>query len=248
MQTQVIASLLHEEARLGTRPEKIAQARARLARAEETVRQFQSRLEDHTIHAPFAGYVVSRAIERGAWIQQGDPVAEIIEVDPVEIRVSVPESLVARIRPDERVQVHVDAATDEDGRPGLFQGTVHRIIPIADTRTRSFPVRLRLHHSTVNGQPIIRPGMLSRVMLPLGTVQDALLVPRDALVLDGRDTFLYVLSADLTASRVNVRVGVAHDDRVQVTPVGSHTLKAGTRVVTEGNERLKTGQTVVVLD
>jgi len=249
-QTQLIASLLHEEAQLGTRPEKIAQAQARLARAEEEVNRFQTRLEEHTVRAPFRGYVISRRTEEGTWMQQGDPVAEIIEVDPVEIRVSVPEAVISRLHQDDPVQIHVDAARTSEHASGSFQGTIYRIIPNADTRTRSFPVRIRLANVYSEGLPVIRPGMMSQVTLPVGPSEEALLIPRDALVLDGDRTSVFVLdsaSPDGTAREVEVKIGSAYGLQIQVEPLEAGTLAAGMQVVTEGNERLKSGQLVEVL-
>jgi len=248
-QTQIIASLLHEEAKLGTRPEKIAQAQARLARAEEEVVRYKTRLYEHTVRAPFRGYVISRNIEKGAWVQQGDPVAEIIEVDPVEVRVAVPEAVISRIRQGESVQVQIDAARTDDDSTGFYTGTIHRIIPSADSRTRSFPVRIRLRNTFAAGLPVIRPGMMSRVNLPVGARQDALLIPRDALVLDGGRTSVFVVDDSTlksAAREVSVEIGSAHGARVQVTPLEADSLRPGMHVITEGNERLKTGQLVAV--
>jgi HlyD family secretion protein len=249
-QTQLIARLLHKEAQLGTRPEKIAQAQARLARAEEEMNRFQTLLSEHTVRAPFRGYVISRRAEKGTWIQQGDPVAEIIEVDPVEIRVSVPEAVISRIHQQERVRIHVDAARTSEHASGSFQGTIHRIIPSADTRTRSFPVRIRLPNVFLDGLPVIRPGMMSQVTLPVGPREDALLIPRDALVLDGDRTSIFVLdasSASGNAREIGVKIGSAHGLRIQVEPLEEGQLAAGMQVITEGNERLKTGQLVRIL-
>ncbi len=254
-QTKVIAELLHHEALQGTRPEKIAQAEARLARAQEEVRRYETLLDDHTICAPFRGYVVSRTTEAGVWIRQGDPVAEIIEVDPVEIRVAVPESVIASVHRSESVSVQIPAAATDDNAAGDFSGTVHRIVPSADSRTRSFPVRIRLANRFVEGLPVIRPGMMAHIILPVGELNDVLLVPRDALILDGLSgaaTSIFVVEFQenrAVARRIPVRTGRTHSDLVEVRPPDEgQRLSEGMLVITEGNERLQSGQTIRIAE
>ncbi len=250
-QALVIAEQRLAEANKGTRPEQLAQFRARLARAEQEVNKFRTRVEHHTIRAPYRGYMVARTIERGAWIQQGDPIAEIVELDPVEIRVAVPEKVISRIRLNESIDVEVDAIRSIDGHSGLLVGTVHRIVPSADSRTRSFPVRIRLQNAMSEGQPVIQPGMMAQVTLPVGPREEALLVPRDSLVLDGGKTSVFVVeSADdkMTVREADVFAGSIRGSLIQVTPRQKTSVIAGMQVVTEGNERLKTGQTVILLD
>lgn len=250
-QALVIAEQRYEEGQQGTRPEQLAQSRARLARAEEEVRKFKTRLHEHTIRAPFEGYVVSRQIEKGGWIQQGDPVAEVIELDPVEIRVAVPEKVISRVRLNREVDVRVDALKSVGGHSGKLVGRVYRIIPDADSRTRSFPVRIRLKNSSVEGLPLIQPGMLAQVTLPVGPGEDAILVPRDALVLDGGRTSLFVVEAKSQLKVVRellVEAGATRGDLIQVTGPTASALSVGMTVVTEGNERLKNGQSIRILD
>lgn len=250
-QALVIAEQLFQEGTQGTRPEQLAQAQARLARAEEEVRKFQTRMKEHTIRTPFEGFVVTRPVQKGAWIQQGDPIAEVIELNPVELRVSVPEKYVSRLRLNTHVAVEIDAITSIDGHSGQLTGTVYRVIPDADSRTRSFPVRIRLDNSTNDGLPLIQPGMLARVTLPVGPGEDALLVPRDALVLDGTQTSVFVVDSgeDAAAVReVQVTPGGARGNLIQITPRPSTALSAGMQVITEGNESLRPGQTVNLLE
>ncbi len=250
-QALVIAEQRLEEATQGTRSERLAQSRARLARAEEEVRRFQTRVKNHTIRTPFPGYMVARTVERGTWIQQGDPIAEIAELDPVEIRVAVPETVISRIRLNASITVEIDAVRAVEGQTGVLVGTVYRIVPSADSRTRSFPVRIRLNNSMSNGLPVVRPGMLARATLPVGPHEDALLVPRDALVLDGGRTSVFVVESsgdETTVREVDVIAGNAHGALIQVTTQNSADMTNKMQVITEGNERLKTGQAVILLD
>ncbi len=124
------------------------------------------------------------------------------------------------------------------------------IVPQADVRARTFPVKVRVHNEITSAGPLIKSGMLARVSLPTGAKQNALLVPKDALVLGGPMPVVYVISSpDPTTSKqsqvaaVPVELGVAQGNLIQVTGA----IVAGQFVVVQGNERLRPGQTVSIL-
>jgi len=237
----------------GPRQEEIAQAEAQLAVAAEEVNRLEDQQSKYTIHAPFNGYVVREHTELGHWISQADPVVEMVEIDEVEVEVLVLESYIAglRIGAPARVEIH---ALPGDARIG----TIYRIVPQADERSRSFPVLVRLENETLpDGQPLIRPGMFARVTLQDDYPGAALLVPKDALVLQGKQHTIYVVEGSTDAPEQNtvrpvtVTLGVASQGMVQVheivAPGGSASLAAGQRVVVEGNERLAPGQNVQIV-
>ena len=62
------------------RTQAIAQARARLAVAEEDARRLEDQLAKHTIRAPFDGYVIAKHTEVGAWVSTGDAIVEVISL------------------------------------------------------------------------------------------------------------------------------------------------------------------------
>ena len=250
-QAWIVATAQFEEARNGTREERLAQARARQARASEEVKRLQTRLDDHTIRTPFRGYVVVRHAEKGAWIPEGGPVAEVVEVDPVEVRLAVPEAFISRLRPGMKARVGVAAIREGSEHSGVFEGTIFRIIPSADARSRAFPVRIRIHNPDIGGLPLIKPGMMARTYLAVGPAERSLLVSRDSVVLDGRQTSVFVIEGSdhqRFVRRVNIRLGTTRDLMIEIRPEANSKLVAGMWVVTEGNERLTDGQSVTVLE
>jgi HlyD family secretion protein len=228
----------------GPRAEKIAQARARLVAADEEVNRLLDQLEKHTIKAWFDGYVVKEHTETGQWIMSGDPVVEVVEVDEVEVEVMVLENYLPHLTIGSTAQVEITSLPQK-----MFEGRVTHVVPQADVRSRSFPVQVRLQNQALpDGQILIRPGMFTRVTLPVESKPSILLVPKDALVLGGAEPMVYVVDTDPKdpAKRmcrpVPVKSGVSFDSMIEVTGP----LQAGQPVVIEGNERLRPGQEVVV--
>ena len=115
-QTYIATQAEYQAALAGTRKEQIARARALVTKADEEVNRISDRLDEHTIRSPFRGYVVKRLVEKGQWVAIGDPIAEVIEIDPAEMTAAVPQEHIANIRRGQPVRVEVHG-------PGRTSGT-----------------------------------------------------------------------------------------------------------------------------
>jgi RND family efflux transporter MFP subunit len=242
VQTHAAAQAAYEMAVKGPRAEQIAQAKARLAMAAQEVRRLEDQYRKFTIRAPFEGYVVSKLTEVGAWLSRGDPVAEIIALDPIEIDVAVPEAYIAHVMLGASVQVTIPAVADQ-----TFTGSVARIVPQADLRSRSFPVKIRLKNPKSAAGHVLKSGMLARVTMAVGPRQQAMLVPKDALILGGPSPGIMVVQREAGASNpvarlVPVQLGVAEESMIQV--IGE--LRGDDQVIVVGNERIRPGQPISV--
>ncbi len=229
-----------ELVREGPRQEQIDQAAANVAVQEQIVAGLKDRLSKYTIRSPFRGFVTSELTEAGAWVRQGDPVAEVIEIDPVEVEVFVPESSIRFVKKGISCSLTVDAI---QGR--TFTGVVDQIIPLADSRSRTFPVRVVVENPATDSFHTLLPGMLARASLPTGEPQRRMLVPKDALRLDGANPTLLKVEADQTTI-VPVRTGPSTGSWISVEPLKPGGLQVDDLVVTRGNERLRPGQTVSI--
>jgi multidrug efflux pump subunit AcrA (membrane-fusion protein) len=215
----------------GPRPERILQAKARVDSAQADVARIEDDLDRHVVRAPFDGHVVAERTEVGQWLGIGDPVAELAALDTIELRLAVIEDHIKGVRIG--LEVHVTF----DGLPGReFKGEVTGIVPRADVRTRTFPVKVRVPNEQVGGAPLIKAGMMARAGMAIGESRQALLVPLDALVL-AHPMFgkvVYVVDDQSMAKPIPVRLGLPREGLIQVTGP----LQPGMKVVVKGNERL----------
>lgn len=244
-----------EEAVAGPRKEQIAKARASVAVQQESIRRLQDDISEHTIAAPFDGHVTAEHTEVGQWIAKGDPVAEVMALDAVEIEVAVLESYLPKVQLGASARVSIGAL------PGkVWEAPVVAIVPKADVRSRNFPVKVRLENPAGPNGALLKSGMFARVTLPVGDRQQALLVPKDAVVLGGQTSVVYAVAPmpggqgppsgspqgpapDGMARQVPVTLGASVDDWVEVRgPLGPDD-----RVVTVGNERLFPGRPLMVI-
>lgn len=246
--SHVAAQAGFELVKNGPRAEKIAQAKARLSIAQEEVKRLEDMQAKYTIRTPFTGYVAVKHTEVGNWLSQGDPVLEVLELDPIEIELAIPEQHISHMFVGMEAQFRVAAL------PGrVFDGKVSRIVPDANPRSRTFPVRVRLANprDPQRGH-LLKTGMLCRVTLAVGEESEVLLAPKDALVLNRDDIALMIVARDpeqpdaTFARRVGVSLGVVTGALIQVRDP-TETLEEGVQVIVKGNERLRPNQRIQIL-
>jgi RND family efflux transporter MFP subunit len=202
-------------------------SRANVARAKSEVTRLETVVAKAPVQAPFSGRVARRMVEVGQWVERGGAVAEIVQMDPLFVRVSIPESVVSRVGPD------VVAGVAFDALPGrTFEATLHRTFPVVDPSSRAMTARFMLANPT--GE--LRPGFFARVVLRTAS-ESKLAVPRDAIVRRGTDAHVVVVREGVAAVEP-VTVVAGDGPTVYVT---SPSLQEGELVVTRGNESLMPG-------
>ncbi|MEZ6053721.1 MAG: efflux RND transporter periplasmic adaptor subunit [Planctomycetaceae bacterium] len=227
----------------GPRQERISQAKAQVAMQSAMVQKLRDQIKKHTVISRFDGYVTMEMTEIGSWVSRGDPVAEIIALDEVDVEAKVVEGQVPFVRVNSTVRVTIPAISQKS-----FTGTVVSIVPQADTRSRTFPVKVRVTNEfDADGQPMLKSGMLAQVILPTGPKTNALLVPKDSLVFGGPQPIIWVVDPGSAKSQegtpllqsaarsIPVQLGVADGDLIQV--LGD--VPEGISVAVMGNERIQ---------
>jgi RND family efflux transporter MFP subunit len=188
-------------------------------------------LDRSSVRAPFRGVVVAERCELGEWIGRGDPVMELASLHDLEVRVEVPERYFGQLTLGAEAIVRFEALPARE-----VQGKVSAIIPKANIQAGAFPLKVRIP----NSDGAIGVGMLARVGFAAGDAYRATVVPKDAVIIRGRDRMVYRLKDDNTVEMVSVETGTGVGSWVEIR----RGLAPGARVVTRGNERLRPGQAV----
>ncbi len=191
------------------------------------------------IRAPFSGVVLTRHLDVGATVSDGTAVYDLADVDPLEADVNIPERHVTRLQPGQSVRLTADASdTSVDAR-------IERIAPSVDPATGTVKVTV-----AVAAGAGLRPGAFVRVDIVTATHEEALVVPRSALVAEGRRWHLYRLADDGdTVEQLEVTLGFETGERVEIASVETDTaLEAGDEVVVIGASALSDGAVVQVVD
>lgn len=203
---------------------------ARLETLAADMATIQEELRRTTVTAPFAGVVLKKQTETGQWLRVGDPVVDLMALDQLEVTVNVPESRIASMRVGTPARVTFASLGGREVR-----GKVSVIIPAADVESRTFPVKV-----SIAGFDAIGTGMTADVTFGENGTRAAMLVPKDAVVVQGDQKVVYVLESNNKVSVRTVRPLGGFGEWLEIDPV----VKAGEQVIVRGNERLKPGQVV----
>jgi RND family efflux transporter MFP subunit len=212
---------------------EVQSLQARVERLDAEIEHKLDSIAKKTIRAPFSGFVVQEHTEIGEWVEKGGSIVTLADLSIMEVVVDVPERYVPRLVLGGSSRVQLDALN-----PEIFTGTITAIIPVGDSASRTFPVKVSIE----NPNNIIKGGMLCRVSLAIGKPGSVLAVPKDAVVNIGLDHLLYVVQEG-KAQPVPVKLGNASDGMVEV----KGPLESGMQVVVRGNERLRPGQPVQII-
>ena len=188
-------------------------------------------LERHRVRAPFDGIVSQRRVDLGDWVSAGAPVLDLVSIGDVDVVVDGPEGLFGRIAPGDQVLL--------DGQEQV-RGKIVGLVPALDPVARTIRVRIKPDKKP----PWLLPGASVQVRLTVRATGDGVVVPRDALVQDGKGMQVVVVREGKTES-VQVQVLMTSRSDALVT---SAALRVGEEVVVRGNERVRSGQAVLVVD
>ncbi len=203
--------------------QKANQARVDAARA---------RLADTTIRAGFDGRVGMRQVSVGSLINPGTVITTLDDASLIKLEFTIPESYLHLLRIGDVVKVRTA------GQPDVrYTGRITLLDSRVDPATRSIAVRAEIP----NRDGSLRPGMFMTVVLDVDP-SPALLVPEGAVVPEQGHVYLFVVAGDKVQRR-EIRTGRRRKGEVEVV----HGLAAGDRVVTEGTQMLRDGDTVRVV-
>jgi len=130
------------------------------------------KLRDTNILAPFAGSVKERNVTVGQYLKVQTPVMTIVNVDPMRVRLKVPEKMAAWVPVGQMVTLSVEAYPDR-----TFSGKVSRINPSVDPQTRTFDAEALID----NHQQVLKPGFFVKAGIPSSRMDQVLFVPQKAL-------------------------------------------------------------------
>lgn len=214
-------------------------AEAEAAEAAAAVEELKATLAKKRIVAPFAGRLGIRQVNPGQFLAKSDAIVALEAVDPIYADFGLPQQDVTQLKPGLAVRVTLDAFAGRE-----FAGTVEAVNPRISAETRNVRVRAVLP----NADETLRPGMFARVEVLLPEEPTVLVLPATAVVYSPYGDSVYVVTeqktaegqSQLVAQQQFITVGPKRGDQVAVVKG----LKAGDRVVTSGQMKLRNGAPV----
>ena len=198
--------------------------------AKIQLEQAQRQLEDTYIRAPFNGYITSREVDLGKFVNISSPIAGIADISELKVVVSVPESSVYKLKKGQTVAVNTSIYAGV-----TFTGKVAHISPQGDN-SHSYPIEISLPN---NKQNPLKSGTYVNISVEMEETQPTLFIPRSAIVSSIKEPSVYRVEGNV-AKLVKITTGRGYENKIEVL----HGLQEGDRVVISGQINLMDGAAV----
>jgi membrane fusion protein (multidrug efflux system) len=198
--------------------------------ADATVSLADAKLAKLTIKAPFSGTVGLRTASLGDYVKDGQDIVNLEKTDPIKVDFKVPELFQSKISVGQALSVALDALP---GQP--FTGRVYAVNPQLDTAGRAVVLRAQMDNRT----GILKPGMFARVRLTLSDTGETVVVPEQAVAMQGEEQVMYKV-VDGRAMRTKVEVGQRREGKVEII----EGVSGNDTIVVAGWQRLRDGAAV----
>jgi membrane fusion protein (multidrug efflux system) len=190
------------------------------------IKLLEAQLAKTRIMAPFDGTIGLRFVSEGAFVNSNTTVATLYNLSPAKIDFNVPGRYSTQVRPGKLIRFTIE------NDPRVLSGEVYAVEPQIDLNTRTLKVRALAD----NPESLLLPGQFVRVELILETIENALLVPSEALVPELQGHKVYTASAGKARESI-VEIGLRTDRFVEVISG----LQAGDTLITTGILQLRQG-------
>ena len=216
----------------GTSQESYDNILNELHQAEADINFIQAQIEKTEIHAPFDGIIGLRYVSEGSYISPLIKIATLQNIDPLKIDFSIPQVYYNNLSVGKTIEFRITGKEDN------YKATIYAIEPKVDLSTRTLQVRALC--ANTGG---LYPGSYIEVEINLSNMDDAIMIPSEALIPDIQGEIVY-LYKNGKAIQQRVTSAIRTEKEVQITSG----LKAGDTIIVSGIIQLKPGIAVKLSD
>jgi RND family efflux transporter MFP subunit len=213
------------------------EARFQAQQSAASLAGLEERLARTVIRAPFAGVLDERLVDVGAMVSPGTPVARLVDLDPIKVFAGVPERYASDIRVGEMATLEFEML---DSAPRTAR--IRYVGATVNAENRTFLIEVSLP----NPNGIVKPQMVANMAVTRTTVDDAIVVPQDALIRVESGYVVYVAverNGATVAEARDVLLGAARRNLVVIRD-GVH---AGERLIVVGHKEVEDGDRISVV-
>ena len=225
-------SQLHAaEAQISMTNAQVSASNAQIAASEAQLDAAKNNLDDTVLTSPINGVVLQKISEKGETISAGYPIVAIGDISSVYAEIGVTDEAVNQITKGQQAEIYIYGLNE------TVTGVVDEINSLADTTTRTFPVKIRID----NADGKLKPGMVCRAEIPMDNIK-SIFVPIDSIIHFAEGSAVFVLNENNTVSKKTVTTGEITGDKIQIYSG----LQSGDVIVTKGQFTLHDGDTVQI--
>lgn len=206
-----------------------------LKKAESQLEVAKNSLEKRNLYAPVSGIIGKRNVEPGQSALSSFAPLELVKIETVLVKVSVPENEIGKIRKGMNASFTISALDNKQ-----FEGTITNVGVVADQFSRTYEVKITVKNPELE----IKPGMVCDVTLNSTSEKQMVLVPYNAVSKDSEgNSIVFVVNGDQKSVRKQiVKVGTYQTKGLEIISG----LTANETVVVEGKEKLTDNSQIIL--
>jgi RND family efflux transporter MFP subunit len=205
-----------------------------LTNAKKDLESAEIKLEKMKVHVPISGVIVDLPqYTSNSPIQQGKPLATIMDYSSMYVDVSLPENTMMEIKTGQRVQI-----TNYNLPNDTLSGRITELSPAIDVNTRTYLAKVRFN----NPRLLIRPGMFVKILIKVDQKDNILVIPKEVIISDQRGKRVFIVQENTAIERI-IETGLENEDMIEVISG----LDVNDRLIVKGFETLRDKSKVKVL-
>jgi membrane fusion protein (multidrug efflux system) len=203
----------------------------RLNTTEADIRLLEAQLAKTRILAPFDGVIGLRFVSEGAYISPNNVIATLYNISPAKLEFAVPGRYSTQVAPGKKIRFTIESDLK------VYEGQVYAIEPRIDPATRTLTIRAMAENRRGN----LLPGQFVKVELILESVNNAILVPTEAVIPEQAGKKVFILEKG-KAKEVFIETGIRTANALEVLSG----LKANDTLLTTGILQLRQGMDIQI--
>ena len=208
------------------------QFRSTLDANRASLRLANERMDEAVILAPFVGEMGERVVSLGQFVDVGQLLSSLVQVDPLEVEFNVPERYLGQLGVGQTIAIRTVAYE------GNFAGRVFFVSPQLDERSRT--VLVKAYVDNVDGR--LKPGMFANLDLVFRARDDAIVIPEQAISYQGDQASVVVMNTESRAEFRPVAVGLRLSGVAEILSG----LEVGEYIVVEGFQKMGPGSQILI--
>ncbi len=204
---------------------ELNQAEASMKRALASLELAQQRLDESAIKAPINGTIAQRFLDKGDMASTNRPLVSIVDLEIMKVTAKVPERDIGSIKLGQRAFVKPDAYPGQ-----VFNGTVTNISPIIDRTSQTCDIEIEVP----NPDQKLKSGMFARIDLTVSENKFAPVIPTDAIIKEGNESFVYIAENGKAIRKV-IETGISDGIRTEIISG----IQVGDQLIIAGQSNLK---------
>ena len=198
---------------------------------EATLQKLAIQKKRSIIAAPFDGIILTKDVDAGSWVNPGSQLVSIGSVNDLFIKAPIAEDLLKFVSRGQELPVKITAFDKE------MTGTLVDIDPVADRKTKNVYLKI-----SIEPLPVVAQNMTATVSVPASEKKNLAIISRASVIkFQGKD-FVYTVKDD-KAAILPANIVAYLGDKVGVD---NPYFVPGMPIVSEGNERLRPDQPVMI--